>query len=107
MEKNYVYLAYFDCLGFEYIVNLTTLERKHLLSAIKNEQPDSLIHLNAMVLRAKFNNHRSPEIWSFVSEVDEKTLREISIENPQILADLIRKNGKAIYRTNAPKAKIV
>lgn len=97
--KNHQFVAYFDNLGFECVIDITSAERKQLMQTLKGEEPIPAFNINAMILRARFNPHRSPEIWIFESSVAEFTLRDLAIENPQMLADLIRSHGHGVYVT--------
>ena len=99
-----VFVAYFDCLGFECILDATAHERKAIFSALKNEQHPRF-PLPEMILRAKFNPQRSPEIWMFNSEIALEDLKVYAEEDPQFLADLIRSKGQALYTT--PKERRV
>lgn len=93
-----VFVAYFDCLGFECILDATAHEHKAIFSTLKDEQHPRL-PLPEMMLRARFNPQRSPEIWMFNSEVSLEDLKDQAEENPQFLADLIRSKGQALYTT--------
>lgn len=103
-DKSQCYVAYFDCLGFECILNATRHDKKKMWNALQ-DKPNERFPLNEMILRAKFNPQRSPEIWSFWSEIDLATLKEYAQEMPQQLADLIREKGTPLY--TSPKQKQV
>lgn len=110
MENNYRYVTMFDNEGFESIIDITC-DMFTKTNAILHDEPDpekniySLIH--RMTLRATFNPHREPEIWIFWSDLDEKTLYDSAVENPQMMADLIRQKGVNVYRTSLSKRKRV
>lgn len=109
MTKERLYIAYWDCLGFEAIVDCTSWERQALLDTIAGKElKPAPINLHAMMLRARFNPQRSPEIWSFTAteEIAQSELKEIANENPQHLVDLIREKGTCLYRSIAPKQVI-
>lgn len=94
------YIAYWDCNGFECIADLTKWERSRLLSILRgseNEKPP--INLYHLVMRARFNPQRFPEIWSFTTteDVSLDDLNHIANENPQSLVDMIRERGKKLY----------
>ena len=93
------YLAYFDCLGFECVYNITALESEFVMSTLQNQQYDLPFNLDAMKMRARFNSQRHPEIWFFnVSEdISEQDVRDLADSNPQYLVDFIRANGKNVY----------
>ena len=109
MTKERLFIAYWDCLGFETIVDCTTWESQTLLNEIAGKElKPAPINLHAMMMRARFNPQRGPEIWSFTTteEINESELKEIAQENPQHLVDLIRERGKCLYRSVTPKQVI-
>lgn len=103
-DNSQCYVAYFDCLGFECILNATRHDKKKMWNSLQ-DKPSERFPLNEMILRAKYNPQRSPEIWSFWSTVDLATLKELAAEQPQMLADLIREKGTPLY--TMPKEKQV
>jgi len=104
--KTHQYVAYFDILGFECVIDITSAERRQFIESIKGEDPTPAFNINAMILRARFNPQRSPEIWIFESSISESTLRELAQENPQMLADLIRSHGHGVYVTSKIEQRI-
>ena len=99
-----IYLAYFDTLGFESVIDLTKFEKKAMWSALKGVEPERLpIHL--MIMRAKANPQRFPEIWTFQSELDLEDIMCYTKDMPQAMADTIRENGTKVFAT--PKEKTV
>lgn len=97
-ERNQCFVAYFDCLGFECILNASRHEKKAMWNALQDKSNERF-PLNEMILRAKFNSQRSPEIWSFWSTIDLESLKAYAAEEPQQLANLIREKGTALYTT--------
>lgn len=107
--KQKQFITMWDTLGFECIVDITSYERAKLLHVIKGEDselkpPVSVYHL---LLRAKANPQRFPEIWSFTTtdDITQEDLIEISKDDPQMLVDMIRDLGDNLYTT--PKQKTV
>ncbi len=100
------YIAYWDCLGFESIVDLTEHDKKAMWAELKGEQPKRLQAVPFFIMRAKANPQRFPEIWTFQSEVDEKELWQYATAHPQELADLIRENGTKVFVTHRDKEVI-
>jgi hypothetical protein len=98
-----LYLAYFDTLGFECVMDLTEYDKKAMWMALQNKPIKNEIPLHAMMMRARFNPQRFPEIWTFQSEIDLTTLLRYTRDRPQEMADLIRENGSEVYIT--PKQK--
>lgn len=107
MSKPIKYLTYFDCLGFECLLDITSRERLHLLATIKDEQYHDDINLQAMMLRARFNPQRNPEIWVFTSAVSDATLQQLKKDEPQMLVDLIRKHGECIWGNTVPQTQVI
>lgn len=106
MSKERKYLAYFDCEGFECLLDITSRERALLMAQIKGEKYQDDLNLNAMMLRARYNPMRSPEIWVFTSTVGYETLKDLTESEPQMLADLIRKHGSPVWQ-NYPVKKVI
>lgn len=103
-----LYLAYFDTAGFEYLCNITEEESKCVMSTLKGERYQLPFNLNALIWRARFNPHRSPEIWTFNvgDDLSRDSVEDLAQKNPQFLADFIRANGKNIFG-RAPNRKQV
>lgn len=99
MTKEIKYLTMFDCEGFECMIDITSRERQYLLSTIKGEEYKDDIGLNGMMMRARFNPQRSPEIWVFTSQVSDATIQELKESEPQMLVDLIREHGNCIWKS--------
>lgn len=89
------YLVYYDSLGFESVINLTSIDRKAFLATI-GDQPKPYINLHALTLRARYNSHRDPEIWTFASDASEAMIRDCADNCPTELIEMIRKNGVQI-----------
>jgi len=104
--KLYKFLTMFDCEGFECLIDITKREKDWLITTLKGEEYQDDLSLNAMMLRARYNPQRSPEIWIFTSTVDDATLQEIKDENPQELVDLIREHGHNLWITESQKQVI-
>jgi hypothetical protein len=103
----HLYIAYFDSLGFETIIDLTEHDRRAMWAELKGEKPKRLEAVPYMVLRAKSNPQRFPEIWTFQSEVDLDTLLCYSKDCPQELADLIRQHGNKVFVTVKPNKVVI
>ena len=105
---SYRYITMFDNLGFECVIDITC-DTSHRAEAVINDEPDpqtKIVSLvNKMILRAKFNTHRNPEIWIFWSDISEKDLFDACEQSPQQMADLIRSRGTNLYKM--PKTKTV
>ena len=101
-----LYLAYFDTLGFECVLDLTSYDKKAMWAALSDKTIPNEIPLHQMILRAKFNPQRFPEIWTFQSELDLKDILCYTRDMPQAMADLIRENGTKVFATTKEKVVI-
>lgn len=107
MSDERKFIAYWDCEGFECIIDITTYERQCLLADISgSKRPDCPVNMSALLLRARFNAQRSPEIWGFTATVGEDILRQISEESPQALVDEIRRVGVNYWKV-APQNTVI
>jgi hypothetical protein len=105
MSANF-YIAYWDSLGFECIVDLTDQDKKAMWAELAGKPAPNKLPVGLLIMRAKANPQRFPEIWTFQSEVDKDTLRQYSIDSPQELADLIREHGTKVFVTLREKEVI-
>lgn len=106
MKKSHLYIAYFDTLGFEAIVDLTEHDKRAMWAELKGEKPKRLETVPYFILRAKANPQRFPEVWYFQSELDAETLLCYSKDSPQELANLIREHGTKVFVTHRDKVVI-
>jgi hypothetical protein len=100
------FMAYFDTLGFEWIVCTSDFEKKKMWATLKGEKLDLPVPRYA-ILRAQANPQRFPEIWVFDSEISLKELIDISNESPQVLADAVRQCGHNLFKTPKTESVIV
>lgn len=105
MSANF-YIAYWDSLGFECIVDLTAQDKKAMWASLAEKPAPQKLPVGLLIMRAKANPQRFPEIWTFQSEVDIKTLIKYSNDTPQELADLIREHGTKVFVTRREKEVI-
>ena len=101
-----LYIAYWDTLGFECILDVTSYDKKAMWAALSDKSVPNVIPLHQMIMRAKVNPQRFPEIWTFQSEVDRETLITYSNDSPQALVDAIREDGNKVFATHREKEVI-
>lgn len=106
MTKSRFYLAYFDTLGFECVLDLTDIDRRMMWASLSDKHMPNEIPLHQMVMRARFNPQRFPEIWTFQSELDLDTILRYTSSMPQEMANLIREHGDIVYVTKRNKEVI-
>ena len=97
-----LYLAYFDSLGFECVLDLNDVDKKAMWTALQGKEAERL-PIGYLIMRAKANPQRFPEIWTFHSELDKQTIMQYTTDMPQALADAIRENGNPVFITKREK----
>jgi hypothetical protein len=101
------YMAYFDTLGFEWIFNVTDYEKKKFWAVLKGDEKVDFPIPRHAIIRAQANPQRFPEIWAFESEISLDELEEYAREQPQELADAIRRCGQNVFKTPKTESVIV
>ena len=101
------YVAYFDTLGFEWIVNVSEYEKKKFWAVLKGDEKVDFPIPRYAILRAQANPQRFPEIWAFESEISLDELEEYAKDTPQDLADAIRRCGQNIFKTPKNESVII
>ena len=100
------YLAMWCMSGFEAIVDITkykpdVIEKNNLIKRLKGDKidEDSFVNrtITQMTLRARFNTDRQYEVYGFMSTMDFDTLKEVSLNKPQVLVDSIREIGVCLF----------
>jgi hypothetical protein len=100
------FMAYWDTLGFEWIVNVTDYEKQKFWAVLKGDTKVDMPIPRYAIIRARANPQRFPEIWGFESELTLKELQKFAHEHPQALATAIRNCGQAVFKTPREEAVI-
>jgi hypothetical protein len=100
------FMAYWDTLGFEWIVNVTDYEKQKCWAALKGDAKVDMPIPRYAIIRARANPQRFPEIWAFESELTLKELQKFAHEHPQALATAVRNCGQAVFKTPREEAVI-
>lgn len=103
------YLVMWDMYGLETLLSLNEWDNKRdkwekdtvwaKLSGKEAPTPVSSLPIKPMILRAQANHQRNYEIYVFSTEdgIDVDEIKTMFTECPQVIVDLIRKNGNKIY----------
>jgi hypothetical protein len=101
------FVAMWDMLGLEALINVTQIEKEHEdwekenIFRILKDQDKTLkpahVPLEMMILRARVNSQRHYEIYAFDSELSEEDIRETFETSPQVIVDAIRNIGHKFY----------
>ena len=95
----HVFLFMWDMYGLEFCQDVTTVEKRNMMSALKGERLERPFNLNAMMLRARVNSQRNYEIYTMTVE---QGINEIDVirwfdSNPQEAVDQIRSRGRKLF----------
>ena len=106
-KKTTRFIAMWDMLGLECLINVTQIEKEHEqwekenIFRILKDQDRTLkpahVPLEMMILRARTNSQRHYEIYAFDSELSEQDIRETFETSPQVIVDAIRNIGHKFY----------
>ena len=116
-KKTTRFVAMWDMLGLEALINVTKIEKEHeqwekenIFRILKEQDPTPKpphVPLQMMILRAKANSQRHYEIYAFDSELSEEDIRETFESDPQVIVDAIRNIGHKFYSDRANKRQQV
>lgn len=106
---NNKFLAMWDCNGLECLFDITDMEGDAMIAGLKNEPFKTPFNLTMMMMRARFNNQRSYEIYTFETEpdIDYESIKDMFDNSPQTIVNAIRKNGNKIYSDYTAKEKVI
>jgi len=95
----HIFLFMWDMYGLEFCQDITKVEKRNMMKALKNEQLERPVNLNALLLRARFNSQRNYEIYTMTVEkgITEEEVIEWFNTNPQNAVDQIRSRGRQLY----------
>jgi aminopeptidase-like protein len=108
MKKQYKFLAMWDCDGLECLFDVTDMEGDAMMSGLKGETYKVPFNLGMMMMRARYNNQRSYEIYTFTTlGMKYKDVKDMFDNDPQVIVESIRENGNMIYSDYSKKAKVI
>jgi hypothetical protein len=108
MKKQYKFLAMWDCDGLECLFDVTDIEGDAMMAGLKGETYKVPFNLGMMMMRARYNNQRSYEIYTFTTlGMKYKAVKEMFDNDPQVIVESIRENGNMIYSDYSKKAKVI
>ncbi len=95
----HIFLFMWDMYGLEYCQDVTAVEKRNMMAALKGQRLERPINLNAMMLRARFNSQRNYEIYTMTVEQGIKETDVVAWfeSNPQEAVDQIRARGRRLF----------
>ena len=104
-------LIMWDNQGLEYCEDITKREQAQMWAELKGDTQSlgQYPSLNALVLRARFNSQRHYEIYTVTVDhtLTAEDMRDLFLDNPQAMADLVRERGRELYSDRARKAPVI
>jgi len=96
------WVVLFDNEGLDTLVPWGELAQERMMTTlsggnIKSANPQHIV--SRMMLRARFNEQRSPEVWTYQTDndIEYSEMRSLWEANPQYMADLIREKGEQLH----------
>jgi hypothetical protein len=95
----HLFLFMWDMYGLEHCQDVTAVEKRNMMNALKGQRLERPINLNSMLLRARFNSQRNYEIYTMTVEqgIKESDVIAWFDSNPQEAVDQIRARGRKLY----------
>jgi len=98
-----------DMYGLEFCQDVTAIEKRNMIKALKGEQLERPFNLNALLMRARINSQRNYEIYTMTVEqgITEEQVKEWFDSNPQEAVNQIRERGRELYKTGTRAEPII
>lgn len=105
----HVFLFMWDMYGLEFCQDVTAVEKRNMIKALKNEQLERPFNLNALLMRARVNSQRNYEMYTMTVEqgITEEEVKKWFDSDPQQAVDQIRERGREIYRYNSHAEQVI
>lgn len=96
------WIVLFDSRGIDSLLALDTLKEEAIINKLSGEPvPYGQLNgkISTLMLRARCNLQRSPEVWAYATEDDisYEAMRKLWEDTPQSMADLIRQRGTLLF----------
>jgi len=95
------WVVLFDNEGVDTLVPWGELVEERVMATLSGEKPPSSPNhiVSRMMLRARFNQQRNPEVWAYNTQEDiaYDDMRGMWEDNPQYMADLVRSKGEQFF----------
>jgi len=95
----HIFLFMWDMYGLEFCQDVTAIEKRNMIKALKGEQLERPFNLNALLMRARINSQRNYEMYTMTVEqgIQEKDVINWFNSDPQYAVDQIRSRGRKLY----------
>lgn len=105
----HLFLFMWDMYGLEFCQDVTVVEKRNMIAALKGERLERPFNLNALLLRARVNSQRNYEVYTMTVEkgIAEQDVIEWFNSNPQEAVNQIRERGYRLYGKNHSDEQII
>ena len=97
------WIVLFDNEGLDTLVPYSDMVEEQVMSKLAGGKMnrDAQHTISRIMLRARFNEQRHPEVWCYstAEDMEYKDMRDLWEASPQYMADLIRKSGQQLHGT--------
>jgi hypothetical protein len=108
MSQQNKFLVMWDCNGLECLFDITDLEGDAMMSGLKGQAFKTPFNLGMMMMRARFNNQRSYEIYTFTTvDMEYDDIKDLFDNDPQVIVNAIRRDGNKIFSDYTPRQKAI
>jgi hypothetical protein len=109
MAKQWIVL--FDTLGVDTLIPWDDLKGDDMLAVLSGKKPRDHggQRVNMMIMRARVNHQRFPEVWAYdtAEDYDYEEMRSMWESSPQVVADLVREKGSNLFKYTREKSVII
>lgn len=105
----HIFLFMWDMYGLEFCQDITKIEKRNMMAALKGERLERPFNLNHMLMRARINSQRNYEIYTMTVQqgISEEEVIAWFKNDPQEAVDQIRARGREVYRLGNTKPSVI
>lgn len=105
----HVFLFMWDMYGLEFCQDITVVEKRNMIRALKGERLERPFNINNMLLRARLNSQRNYEIYTMTVEqgITEEQVKQWFNSNPQDAVNQIRARGRELYKVGSQSEQVI
>lgn len=105
------WIVLFDNEGVDTLIPWSDIEEDRIMTKLSggeltSQNPQHII--SRTMMRAQLNPQRNPEVWAYntAGDMDVDEMRQLWIDSPQYMADLIRTKGDQLFGAKPGTKKV-
>lgn len=105
----HIFLFMWDMYGLEFCQDITAIEKRNMIKALKGERLERPFNLNALLMRARINSQRNYEIYTMTVEqgISENDVIDWFKSDPQEAVNQIRARGRELYKIGTSAESVI